>query len=869
MNTTKKKSSTLKKVLKWSAVSVVLILLVLISIPFVFKDKIVQMVSNTINNNINATVTFTEPDLSLLKSFPLASLTVKNVAVINKEPFLGDTLFNAETLSLDMKITELFKKPNEAIDLKNIATSNGKINIVFNKNDAANFDIAIKKETVATENDNSFSFNIEGYEANNIQFNYHDENSNMHMQLDSIFHTGKGNFAKDILDLDTKTTAKVSFDYDNVNYIKNVAISLDALLGIDLKNSKYTFKENTGYINQLPLTFNGFIQLVNEGQLYDLSFKTPTSSFKNALGLLPKQYAGNLKSVKTAGNFDMNGVVKGMYSNTKIPTFNIAIASKDAMFKYADLPKSVEDIHINSTIINTTGNLKDTYLDFNKFSFKIDEDAFSGNGSVKNITTNPYVNFTAKGIVNLANINKVYPVKSDKQLEGILNANVSASFDLNSIEKANYKNIKNEGTISVTNFKYDGDDVANPFFIDKTAIAFNTNSITLNEFSAKTGSSDINLKGNLDNFYGFVFKDQVLKGNFTLNSNYLKVADFLDEAPKKQEEKPTSTLKIPSFLDVKLNASVNKVTYDNIDLANVSGTVFIKDEVINLQNLKTAVFGGNIGFDGNVSTKDDVAKFAMNLNLKELNISDSFGNLEMLKAIAPIAKTIEGKINSTIKITGNLNDKMSPDLATISGELLGQLLNTKLKASNSNLLAKVSENVKFLDVNKLNLNDVSTILSFKNGEVTVKPFTIKYQDIAIKVNGKHGFNNTMNYNLEFDVPVKYLGTEVTSALAKLAPKDAGEIKSIPIKGNLTGNFASPSFTTNMKTATTDLVKDLIEKQKQKLIGKGTDKLKGLLGLDKKDASKTDSTKTTKTKTEDKIKDVLGGLFGKRKKDTTK
>lgn len=103
------------------------------------------------------------------------------------------------------------------------------------------------------------------------------------MVIDSLNHTGKGNFAASKLDLTTKTTAKVSLDMDKTNYMKNVKLDLDAVLGIDLENSKYTFKDNKALINQLPLEFDGFIQIVDAGQEYDLTFKTPTSSFKNFL----------------------------------------------------------------------------------------------------------------------------------------------------------------------------------------------------------------------------------------------------------------------------------------------------------------------------------------------------------------------------------------------------------------------------------------------------------------------------------------------------------------------------------------------------------------------------------------------------------
>jgi hypothetical protein len=855
-----------KRILKWSIITFLVLIIALVSIPFLFKDKIVQLVTNTVNNNINATVTFKETDLSLFKDFPQLNLSINDLVVVNKAPFLGDTLFSAQELNFSIKLTELFKNADEPIALKRIASKNGQINIKFNKNNTGNYDIAVQKEDeVASENAASFAFDIEEYQLENMAFLYFDESSQMKLQLKNINHTGKGNFAADILDLDTESKAIVFFDMDGVNYIHDVAISLDAVLGIDLKNSKYTFKENTGYINQLPLNFDGFIQLVDDNQLYDINFKTPTSSFKNALALLPKQYSGNLKAIKTEGNFDLNGTVKGTLSENTIPAFNISLSSKNAMFKYDDLPKAVKNINIDTKIVNETGKTKDTYVNINNLSFKIDEDLFSSSATIANLTTNPNIKLTAKGKMNLANIGKVYPIGLKQELAGVLNADVSSSFDMNSIEKGLYKNVKNAGSVSLNDFKYDSEDVANAFYINKTEIIFNTNSIKLKEFDAKTGNSDIVVKGNLDNFYGFLFNNQELKGNFTLNSNIFKVDDFLTkEAPKTETTTESAQLKIPAFLNCTFVANAKNVTYDNINLKNVSGTVYVKNEAVKLQNLQSDVFGGKIGFDGNVSTKGDKSTFAMDLKLDQLNISESFTNLEMLKAIAPIAKTIEGKINSTVNLSGVLNDDMTPNLKTISGNLFGKLLDPKINQKNSKTLSLLDNKVNFLDISKLNLDGINAYLAFKDGQVNVKPIPLKYNDIGMEISGNHTFDNVMNYDIVFDVPVKYLGTEVTNLLAKLNSKDIADVKSVPVKANLTGSFSSPNFSTNLKDATSNLVKDLVEKQKQSLIDKGKNKLTGLLGLNK---DKKDSTQT-KDDTKDKIKGVLGNLFGKKKKDTT-
>lgn len=174
-----------------------------------------------------------------------------------------------------------------------------------------------------------------------------------------------------------KTTAKVSLDMDKSNYLKNLALSLDAVLGIDLDQSKYTFKQNKAKINELPLEFNGFIQMVETGQVYDLTFKTPTSSFKNFLGLIPAQYAASIKDVKTEGDFTVNGFAKGELTDTIIPKFNIDIASNNASFQYPNLPKSVQNIIVDTRIINETGLMNDTYVNIDKLSFRIDQDVLT------------------------------------------------------------------------------------------------------------------------------------------------------------------------------------------------------------------------------------------------------------------------------------------------------------------------------------------------------------------------------------------------------------------------------------------------------------------------------------------------------------
>jgi len=880
----------MKKFLKWTAIILGVVIVTLAVAPFLFKDKIQQMVIRAINNNVEATVDFDKIDLSLFRSFPMANVSIQKLSIINKAPFEGDTLVYSDRIDLKMSVKELFKSTDEAIEVEFFSIKDAQVNVIFNQDGLGNFDIALKddedKEDDSSE-DSGFSMKLQGYEVENLKFTYLDQASNMKMVLDKIDHKGTGDFTNSVVDLDTYTTAIASFDMDGTNFLNNVNLILDADLSLDLENSKYTFKENMARINKLPLEFDGFLQLKEEGQEYDLTFNTPTTSFSNFLGLIPSAYSGELENITTTGDFSVKGFVKGLLSETTIPQFDIAMASDNASFKYPDLPKTVQNIVIDAKVRNETGITKDTYVDLDQLSFKIDQDVFNAKAKLRNITENMLVDANLNGTINLANLSQAYPIQLEKDLKGVLKADIGLNLDMLSIEQEQYENVRAQGTLNLTGFEYDGEELAKPLVISEADLKFNPSHVALNKFDAKTGKSDIQATGTLDNFYGFMFKDQTLKANFNLTSNHLEVADLMTTSTETQSEEtttaPSEDFKIPSFLDCLISVKANTVVYDNLTLKDVSGKLAIKDETVSLQNMMTSIFGGTIGLDGIVSTQGAKPLFDMNLNLNALDISSAFTQLEMLEKIAPIAGVISGKINSTIKLNGNLDAKeLTPDLSTLTGDLVGQFLETKVNADNSKLLSSLDSHLNFIDFNKLNIDKLKTHLTFDNGKVNIQPIDLSYEDIKIELGGTHGFDQSMNYGVTFDVPAKYLGKEVTSLLANLSGNEANTM-TVPIKANITGDFSNPKVQTDMKQAITNLTNQIVAKQKTELINKGKDALGDALGTDVdiptskeeinqkvEDAKEEINQKIEEKKEEvkeeakDKAKDALKNLLNKNK-----
>lgn len=879
-----------KKIWLWVGGIVIGLFLLLLTAPFLFKGKIQDLVLKTINDNLTATVSFDQVNLSLLKNFPKATVTIDGLAIVNTEPFQGDTLVYAKTIGLKMSVMELFNGADQPMNIEEIQLKDSKINVLVNEEGIANYDIALKDEEEDEEDkdkeDTPFSLALKHYQIDNATITYTDLSSKMKVIIDEFNHEGSGNLTANILDLDTKSKAKVSFVMDGTSFLNQVQLSLDALIGMDMDQQIYTFKENKALINQLPLKFDGQVQLLEEGQAFDLSFATPDSDFKNFLGLIPEAYAGGLKGVTTTGDFKVAGQVKGKLTETTIPTLAIEMAANNASFKYPDLPKAVEKIVLDMQIMNKTGVMKDTYVDLNKLSFKIDQDVFNASATIKNITENPLVDAALNGVINLANVTKAYPVQMDIPLSGILKANVTTNFDMNSVEKSQYQNIKNAGDISLTNFHFASDAMAKPLDIKEAAITFNPNHVSLNKFSLTTGKTDVAADGRLDNLYGFLFSKQTLKGNFNVRSTNFVLADLLKEdttatttptTEKAKEEKApaaSEALKIPAFLDCTINADAKTVVYDNLVLKNVKGKLIVKDETARLDNMTTDIFGGKLLFGGDVSTKTAQPTFAMDLGLKTLDIKETFTQFEFLKKIAPIAGIIAGNINANVKLNGQLEGSdFSPIMNTLTGDLTGDILNSQVNVANSKLLSSLDSAVKFIDLSKLDLNNKRIHLKFKDGKVQVSPFDLKVKDMSVQISGEHGFDQQMNYDLAFNVPAKMLGSDVANLLTKLSPQESTKYDAIPIKVDLTGNFSAPKVGTNMNEVVANLTKQIAEDQANKYLDKGKDALKDLLSGGSKgkesNGEQTPEEEAKKKETEEvvnKIGEGLKDLFGKKKKE---
>lgn len=877
----------MKKFLKIFGIVLAVLILLLLLTPIIFEKQLKNLVMDSINNNLNAKVTFADIDLNLFRNFPDATLGIDRMVLINNAPFEGDTLAVSEEVVLQMNVNQLFRNSGEPLKIDELKLENTQLYLKIDSLGNANYDIAIASDApVEGQTSPGISFDVEHYEINNSLVSYNDAGAGISLLVSELNHEGTGDFSANMSKLSTFSTALVSFEMDETNYLDRHSVKLEADFMMDLENMKFTFLENEALINQLPLTFDGFVQVNENNNEINLTFETPTSSFKNFLAVIPAEYSKNIEEVETKGDFIVNGYIRGIVDELHIPKMEINIASENASFKYPDLPKAVEDITIDAKVVNETGLTEDTYVLINTLNFRIDEDAFRATATLRNLMENMLVDMSVAGRINLENIEKAYPLELEQELNGIVTADFSTRFDMNSIEKEQYQNVQSSGTATIEDFSYSSPEIPNEIELATALLKFNAGNVSLENFVATTGQTDLAIEGTLQNLMGYLFADQVLKGNFTARSNTFSVNDFMvKEIPAEEEieaDEPVEAqvaeeaIKIPSFLAATLDFKANRVLYDNLVLENATGILTIEEETARLQNVTANIFGGQISINGIVSTKNPVPTFDMEVGLKSIDIARSFADMELLRNIAPIAQALRGNLNSTIDLQGNLNQDLTPQLNSLTGSALAALLNARVVPEETVLLEQLDQRLNFIDLNNLNLKDLETQLSFSNGNVEVQPFDFEVKGIKGVASGTHNFDLNMNYNVALEIPARLLGDQIGGTLSRLSASQL-ESMTVALPINLVGTFTNPKIDLNLDQAVKNLAQGIIQSQKETLKEKGKDILGGILTGKR---PPQDTTATIPQKTDSVIKpgdrakeaarDILGGILSgqKKKKDTT-
>ena len=764
----------------------------------------------------------------MLSSFPDFNLSIDSVSVANVGDFQGDTLLATQNLTIGLNLMSVIKGDNYKIN--KIVLDHPRIHALVMKNGKANWDITKPSGDTtkgAPEEPSKFKMTLKKFKIVNGYILYDDASMGFKAELYDMNHTLSGDFTSDNFLLETLTEIeKFTMSYGGITYMNKVKTRLKVDLDADMPNFKFTFKENEFSFNELTLGLDGYFAMPKKDMDLDLKFKANQTEFKNILSLVPGVYTKDFSNVKTSGTLSLNGFAKGIYNDKSLPAFGIKLLIANAMFQYPSLPKAATNIQVDLAVDNKTGVTDATIIDLNKFHVEMGGNPVDAVVHVSTPVSDANIVAQVIAKINLATMKDIIPMEKDDALNGTVDADIKMKGRMSAIEKQQYENFDAKGHLTITDMNYKSKSLNYPTQIKKLALEFTPKYVDLSQLDAQVGRSDFKLDGKIENFLQYAMKGELLKGSFNLKSTMIDINQFMTTDTTKPkavaDTAKMSVVEVPSNLDVHLNVDINRMLYDNLDISNVSGGVGVKDSKMSLSNLKMDMkeLEGTMKLTG-VYSSQNIKKPSVDfdVDITNFDIPKTFKTFNSVQKLAPIGKYAKGKFGTQLKFVTTLDQHMSPDMKTLTGG--GKLETKSVTVEGFEPINKLADALKQDKYKKLSFENVNATYEFKDGRVEVQEMPIKSGNITGKVHGSTGFDQTIDYTWNLEIPRSEFGSQANAVAGGLLDqfnKQAGtNVKmgdKLKIRALFGGTIMKPTIKTdlyNSDQTPKEQVKELVNK----------------------------------------------------------
>ncbi len=859
----------MKKVVKILGITIAVILLLLMVLPMAFKGKIESIVKSEGNKMLNAQFDFKSLDISLLRNFPQASVSLNDFWLKGVGAFENDTLVYAGELTAAVNVMSIFG--DGGFEVSKIIVDDTRLHAIVLEDGAVNWDVMKPTEEEPeqqieepqSEESSSFSISLKKLLIDDLTLIYDDRQGGIYAEVVDLNATCSGDMTADNTTISLKAaTDATTFKMGGVPFLNRVKVGAEMDVDADLKNMKFTLRENEFSLNAIKAAIDGWMAMTEQGMDMDLKLNTNEVGFKEILSLVPAIYAKDFAGLKTDGVATLNAYVKGEMVGEQLPAFNVDLNVKNAMFRYPSLPAGVDGINIVANVKNPGGTADATTVVVNPFNFVLEGNPFSVTANVKTPISDLDFNVAAKGKLDLGKIRDVYPLEG-MELNGVVDADMSVAGRMSMIEKGEYDRVKAAGSVKLSNMQLELEDMPK-IDIEKSTFSFEPRYVELSQTKIGIGDNDITLDSRFENYLGFVFKGAILKGTLNVSSQKMNLNDFMSDAPVAEESKTEKStedqaeeamgvIRVPGNIDFRMQANFKQVLFGNMNITDVKGLLVVKDSKVDMQNLSLNAMGGSVVVNGAYATPETKnpslnAGFALN----NIGFAQAYKELDMVKQLAPIFSNLKGDFSGSIKVDTELDATMSPVVTTLNGS--GSLSTKDLSLSDVTFINMVADIVKKPSLKDTRVKDLNLEFSIKDGRVATKPFDVKMGDYVMNLSGSTGLDQTIDYKGKITLPAS------AGAVSKLGTVDM----------TIGGTFTSPKVAIDMESLAKQAAQQVAEKAAEKVASTLADKL---LGGKSESATATegensgeaaDSTSTSNAKVEQAKTAIkaIGNLFKK-------
>ena len=540
------------------------VVILLLTVPYFFKDDILQQIKGYANEQLESELDFenSKVELSLIWTFPDFRFSMQSITLRGKGGFEGKKLADIGRFECTINMIDVYQK---VYKINSISISDADFWLKVLRNGQTNY--AILKEENNSEldvdktdkdfpkvlNDN-FSLKVDNWTLDNINVVYDDLSAATALEITNLCHQGRGDFSLSVFDVFTNTQVEaLTLRYHGVDYFSKTRVNIQFNALVDHQQQRCTIKDNIFRLNELELQASGTVDY-KENNILDLQFSTPKTDFASFLSMVPSAYTSNFKSVNTKGSFSIKAAVKGLFNDSTFPAFKVDLTVDDAYFKYPDLDLPVQDIQAKLLINSPSSDLDKLLIDVKKLHFKIGSHPFDGQLKLQQLLSDPSIEAKVQTHLDLGALSQAFPMASVQDLSGRLEASLRTKTKMSFVNNKEYDKIEMQGALLIKNMQLKAQKLA-MINLSTLNIDFSPNAAKLNLLDLRIGQSDIKVRGILDNVLGYFSKSKIMRGQLSIESKQLDLNELYTNDLSSDKQLQTD-------LDLDLATSVRDTTQE-------------------------------------------------------------------------------------------------------------------------------------------------------------------------------------------------------------------------------------------------------------------------------------------------------------------
>lgn len=744
------------RILKWFFGIIGGFFLLVTLLLYIFKDDICNLIISEANKQLKAEVKVSEVDLVFWGTFPNLSVDFNNVFI--QDTYEGsselDTLLYTDKLRLKFNPMDIWR---ENYTLKSIEVSKGTIQLKVNEEGLNNYDIL--KDT--TEGKSSeFDMNLESVNFRDFRFSY------INQATDQIYETELHDMnLQGALSARKFTTAAqtnlriISARSGQVNLVKNQEARLNIALNMNLDSGTVHIPKSTIFVAELPFSFNGDIDTVG----YNFKLQGENIQIRDAANNLALEQTEDVKRFDGTGTLLFDLSFKGTNSATEPAEVECKFGIEKGTLTEPSSKIALKELQLDGFYTNKGGEKKEM-LRLDNISFRTVGGPFKGQLKMTNFDA-PLITGKTSGWLNLAIIDKLFRIRSIKELSGTSEVFADFRIKANPTEREDF-NIeiqKCKGNVVAHNVNVQFTDDKRVFRKINGKIYLRDDQVGIEDITCTLGKSDFRVNGLFKDIVKYFNNQGSLNAKIDISSDFIAVSDLGSTDKEEKFDDPREYM-LPREITGDVYLDVRKLSYEGHSFFDLKGNMSVGDRKLNFSKIALKNAGAEIRGSLSIEEKTpEIFHLKTNVASKDIDFRKLFVEWHNFDQKVITDKNISGEAKANVIFEAPFDLRSGIISSGIIAQVGLQIDNGRLRnvaafkeitkslrgSSLKRILGK--ENIDEFEKKLLDLKfeSLKNNLIIRDGMIIIPEMSVHSSALDMEVSGKHTFENKIDYRFGF------------------------------------------------------------------------------------------------------------------------